>query len=572
MRAACFNGPMAEATAVTADAGQADAPPKRGLGAVAVNVVAAAALLALGAYLVVASQTVLWSGDVRSYVAAVREVMAHPFSPTHECLVLPATDSLVMSPYLWWVAGLGRLFRLGAYEALQFGAAFNVLLLLSGALHLASTEFWGGRRHFLVVAALYFALTLFGRDENFNMSAELSGRTLPMILAYPSVFVWGLALHALAVAEAALRGGGVRRWGLLFVCLWLALTSHALTGSWLVGIVGLRGLAEAVRRPTAEGLRAGATLVAVVVASFAATPLWPFVPFLKTDIVGQVENSRLADHPFSTFQALYVLAAMAAVRLAVARDARVLWLFAVWLSSTIVHFILTKAGIDFGARYIYFMAVPAQWAVALQAAKDIEQLRAGRWMPRAIAGVSLAVVAAGVHHVAHVNLDRMTTPSALLALPKNPAARYVADLAPFARHLKQRHVAFVGEDSVGMRLVAATGARVVNVRFQAHIKDQALRRRDERNFYSPLATPANRKTLAKRWGATHALLLPAHKAQRDAFVEAFGAPVAEHKGMALFATGVKPKPDPKAKPKGKPDKGKAKKRAGMGPPSLKANP
>lgn len=487
---------------------------------------------------------VLWVGDARVYVAAAREASMHPFSLHHETLNLPASASFAYTPYLRSIALLGRVFGLSPYAILQLGAVGNLTLIVSGLVAMGRTKLWGDGRSAAVFAAAVLLASLFLREKVYLLSSELSASTITLVIGYPSSFAWGVAFWAFALMEVALDGSARQRRAALVavaVCVAVAMASHPLTGSWLFGVIGLRGLTALIARRRAPSVAIAATAAPVLGAL--ASLLWPNVAFLNSSIVTAKEGIGLIDTPFESFETAYVVGAIALLRLLFSRRRFAGWLFIGWLASFVVFIVLKKAGIDYVARYAFFMVFFVHCAVGTQLADDLAALarpsraRLWRWI---VAAIGVALVAAALHKTVPDQILRLGTPSFLWNRP-NGRDLYDKEFRPFAKFLREGDTVFMRDARGAMRLASATGARAVDVTFILHLADHEKRIRDVRNFFRAGAAKADRLTLAKRWNVTHVLLAPQQRDLRAEMEAAFGKPVHTHNGFALFETGLKPK-------------------------------
>lgn len=521
-------------------------------GVLALRALAVVCLVAFIAYYALTIFKVLWTGDFRVYVAAVREVMAHPFSPRHETLNLPATLSYAFTPYLYGVAALGTLVGASPYGALQIAACLNLLGVTTGIVALFAQPWWGRGREPTVLAVTFLLVAFVGRDITYFLSSEMSADSWAHVLPYPSAAAWAAFFWTLVALERVLAAG--QRWclTLLAVGVWCTLISHPLTGSWLFGILGVRAVVDGVlawrARDGARARLAGAAVV-FIIAGALATPLWPWVSFLMQGVVTAKEGTALTDAPFSTFATLYLLAGVALVRRALARDWQLLgWLVLGWLASAMVYRLMKSADIDYRARYVFFMGFFVQVLVATQLTIDLLRLmtltRPLRWRPvlaTAVAMMGIAGVAVGLQRCWPTVEARVASPAVWLA-KRDAATFYAREFEPLAPYLSEQSVVLYSDPKAAMRLTAATGARSVFVTFIGHLPDTAQRRQDVRRFFDKKASPSTRQQLIARWGATHVLVAPLDRDTVASMTAQFGPPVFHNNALALFATGQQPQP------------------------------
>lgn len=132
--------------------------------------------------------------DIWEHAAAVRELMARPFSPRHPSLALDAPHQL-FTPYHLAVALFGRLLSLDVTTAMSVAGIANLVLVLVGLRMFVRRL---SARPGVAALTLVFTLFVWG-GEPWSYSGFLHSRALWLVLAYPATFATGLALVALAL-------------------------------------------------------------------------------------------------------------------------------------------------------------------------------------------------------------------------------------------------------------------------------------------------------------------------------------------------------------------------------------
>ncbi|MSO87914.1 MAG: hypothetical protein EXQ71_10410, partial [Acidimicrobiia bacterium] len=224
-------------------------------------------LLAAVVLVLVGSQTLngQWSTDMWEHVAVVRELMAHPFDPTHPQLLSPATHP-GFSPYTVALALVGQASGGGAVAVLSVAAILNVAFLL-GALQRLVLEVTDNVR--APFWALVFLLALWGMAP-YRYSGFFGLNSIGFVAPYPSTFATAVGFATLVAAVRYSRGG--RRALLLAVTIGAAtvVLVHPLSASWLVP--ALVGVAISWR----AGVRSLASFGAALALALGLCLLWPY--------------------------------------------------------------------------------------------------------------------------------------------------------------------------------------------------------------------------------------------------------------------------------------------------------
>ena len=210
-----------------------------------------------------------WSTDMWEHVAVVRELIAHPFDPSHPQILSDATHP-GFSPYTVVLGALGNMLNADAVTMLSWAAIVNVALLLV-AFRLLVIEATGNHR--APFWALVFMLALWGLAP-YRYSGFYGLNSIGFVAPYPSTLATAAAFGTLAAAIRYARGGP--RQLLLLVTLGTALVVlvHPLSAPWLVlalGAVAISGRREA--RPLFW-------FGAAVVLGVGLCLWWPYFPIL----------------------------------------------------------------------------------------------------------------------------------------------------------------------------------------------------------------------------------------------------------------------------------------------------
>ncbi len=325
-------------------------------------------------------------GDFPVYLAAVHALYVDPWLPAHETMAVQGANSVWYSPYTVLVAIAGKMLQVSPYRALLLAGVAN-LLLYAGAIVFFFRTF-ASRPTSPWPPLLFLAVTLFLRSENYEWSSETSYQTLRFIQAYPSFLGWPLALIAFALVERVVRRThGLATLATLTLLIAFLLLSHLITASWVIGIVGLRGLyavAAAWRLASRQGqigsttaLRESAAtfgkILAALVAAVCLSLLWPYYSLLQLGSFGTVaEGAPFGSQPFHFMLAVYALGLVAAIP-AIRAGRHLFWIVA-FLATMGAWAAFRLAGLNYGDRYVFFMAFFPQVMIADAASLAIESV------------------------------------------------------------------------------------------------------------------------------------------------------------------------------------------------------
>ncbi|MFI5348156.1 MAG: hypothetical protein ACHQ2Z_01310 [Elusimicrobiota bacterium] len=238
-----------------------------------------------------------WMGDFWEHASCLRELIAHPFSPSHPQLALK-TPSAYFSPYLVAAALAARLAGLGAMKALPLMGLANLALLLLGIRAFVGRMFPKEDRDRISFYFLLFMLVLWGRDP-WVWSSFFHLNSLGAVLPYPSTFALALSFAALPLFLRFQRDGGAGRLLTISVLLAAALTTHPSTAITLC--VLLAALEAGRDKPSLRGAAALAGAGGLALLLALAWPYYPFADLLKGAQGAEFHaNSRiLYDRPFA---------------------------------------------------------------------------------------------------------------------------------------------------------------------------------------------------------------------------------------------------------------------------------
>jgi len=496
-----------------------------------------------------------WSGDIDRHVASVASFYRSLSSPPHEAIALPEGDSEVHTPYILAVAIAGRSLGITPFRALQLAGVANLVLYVLAIVlffrTFSSTAAWPlGPLAFLVVS-------LFVRDELFHWSSETSFVAVRLTQAYPSFFAWGLALVLFSVGERYLRSNQ----SILLIVVLLAapflLISHPLTGSWAIlmlvvlGAVSLATLgahANGTEVPRWSLVPRVLTLFAVVAVSIGLATRWPYFELLRPGgLLGTVEESTFADHPFYDFRSVYVPALISSFLFL--RHRMNLFLLAGFVSTCAALAAFRTAGWDYGNRYAFFMAFFAQVAVAESVALVGAYLLRGRasgrailssWPSRALlvasvgAATILALSSNGIRRAAREGEPLLGFGELLQRQPTHAA--YYARMGFLLNYLDESDVVLMPVEHAAWDLSSLTGARVIAAPFSFRVPDFEQRVRDVNRFFAPTATPEERNAIVARYGVTAVLLVPSMQGLHPLLEESLGRAISFPEGYVLFYT------------------------------------
>jgi hypothetical protein len=482
-------------------------------------------------------------GDFGRHCASVASLYRNFLHPLHEAMPVPGTQSEVHTPYIVAVAAFGRALGGTPYRALQLAGVAN-LVFYAWSIWFFFRTFSVLRRSWVAPAA-FLLVSLFLRNRLFWWASETSFASVRWISSYPSFFAWGCALTAFALAERFFRRPrALPLLGIGFL-VWVLLLSHNLTATWMIGILGLRGIWGLLADRSA--VKSAAALGFAVAAGVLLTLLWPYFDILRSPGLLKIpEGSEFGDHPFQDMAGLYAVALPAAAGLLVLRR------HGFWIAAFAATFLALQVfralGFEYGNRYAFFQAFFAQAfvaeAVGLAAAalrRDREELPAKLSnSPLLRSGfVLLGAVALGLTATAPVVREERRDGRPLLSfrelfdLPPTHGA-YYARLGEVGNRLKESDVVMMPVEHAAWDVASITGARVVASLFAYRVPDFPARALAVHRFFAPEADRRWREEILRRYGVTKVLLTPT-VADRARDLRGFlGPAVARTASFALF--------------------------------------
>lgn len=261
------------------------------------------ALLATTVTVLVGVQTLnrQWSTDMWEHVAVVRELIAHPFDPSHPQVVADAPHPS-FSPYTVLLGLLGHAFGAEAVTVLSVAAVVNVVLLLVALRHLVLEITANGRAPFW---ALLFVLALWGFSP-YRYSGFFDLNSIGFVAPYPSTFATAAGFATLVAALRFTRERRARQLAFVVIGTLLVVLVHPLSAPWLG--LGLGAVVLHARPDRRTLLR----LVAAGGLAFGLCLLWPYFPLLDlvrdSPSLGDLNRSMYTDVVARLFPALLGLA------------------------------------------------------------------------------------------------------------------------------------------------------------------------------------------------------------------------------------------------------------------------
>lgn len=489
-----------------------------------------------------------WGGDFQMYCAGIARLYRDALHPLHESLNVPGSQSTVYTPFLVAVAFLGKLFGTTPFRALQIAGLFNLVLFVAGACFLFARV--SIHKRWWLPAACFIFTTLCLRWLHFGWSSETSLTNFQYIQSYPSTFAWALAFVAFGLMPS-LRTGERRDLLWLIPVLSLLLSSHVLTGSWVLGIIGLYALDVAIEA------RSGRPIVsALLVFAAALLPVifWPYASFFgQSSLQGVKEGSPFGRSPFIDFPNLYALAIPCFAYLWLRLQRHGFWLFGL-MASLGALFVWRKLGISYGNRYAFFAAFFPQLIVAEVMAFGIfalvgplTELSPDRKYARWDRPVLIALlVAACTTWLISPMLDRarqtkdygtLWSPRAVLERPSPHDAYYrqFADVAPYVTPVD---VVVMPVSRACLDFASITGASVVSTPLVMRVPDGGARFRAVNRFFDQRTSAEARIAIPRQYGASKVLVPSRLHWLRSELTKGLGEPLYQGDSWVVF--GVPP--------------------------------
>lgn len=172
-----------------------------------------------------------WYGDFWEHSAVVKELMEHPFTPTHP-LLLTAAPHAFMSPYSLLVACVAKTSGITPVEALSVFSLINFLLFAYG-LKRFSKVICNYRPDITAFYLMLMTLYLWG-DNPWVYSSFFHIDIIGFVLPYPSMFSIGLSLIGFSIFKELLESFSYLKATILWLIIFSVLLSHPLTFIFLV--------------------------------------------------------------------------------------------------------------------------------------------------------------------------------------------------------------------------------------------------------------------------------------------------------------------------------------------------
>jgi hypothetical protein len=436
----------------------------------------------------------IWGGDFWEHAAVIRELMTRPTEPTHPLIGMDAPNAF-MTPYSVVLAHVARWFSLSPIGVLSIAGMVNLALLFVTFEQFVVSLCGPGRTAFY---GLLFTLFLWGWQP-WEFSGFLHFGTLAYVLPYPSTLATACVFFGLALTGSYLQRPRFLLLLALFALSVFILLLHALSA--LVLIVGQGSLivarmGERPRHTVALGLR----LAAAFCAAFAAAAFWPYFPFLRL----MVENATFHSSNPEMYQG--VLAKIFPALLGLwplwsrFRANRLDPLAIMFASLSAIYAFGWLSGLWTYGRVLAFMVLILHLALADRLSKRGEQLSASQRSAR----TTLVAAAAALAIFAAFNFRH----ALLHVLPHTPNsyARYLF----LAEHVGQYDI--VMADVLTSWFVPPFGGKVVACRSMAFIPDGDKRFADVERFFSPEATPEERRAILQQYNVDYLLLNKSNRA------------------------------------------------------------
>lgn len=458
------------------------------------------ALLAAAVVLLTTVQTLngQWSTDMWEHVAVVRELIAHPFDPSHPLILSDATHP-GYSPYTVLLGILGHLSGTGAIAILSVAAVVNVGVLLVAfrlfVLEVTENErapFW----------ALLFVLALWGFSL-YRYSGFYGLNSIGFVAPYPSTIATAVALGTLV---AAIRFARSRRtWLLVPVALGTALVLlvHPLSGPWLL----LALAAVAISR--VRGGRSWAWAAAALAGAVGLCLLWPY--YSVVDLVRDTTELDALNESMYTNVLLRLFPALLGVIVIVRRSRAdrgdLLGLFlagagGLWVVGAIID------DTSYG-RALAFVVIVLDIALADGVAR-IEADTGWRAAPRPVrlgAGLVGALLLLGVV-TTRTGWVRMVPGPLLPASVRSSEelARPDEELSFLVETVGPTEVVIGSRPSDNRVVPALAGRSLALVVPRPFVEDADTRRRAQREYLDPSTDPARRRAIEEQFDIRFVLL------------------------------------------------------------------
>jgi hypothetical protein len=473
----------------------------------AANPFAVFAVLALAAAVLIAIQRP-WIADFWMHAATVdrlRDNLWHPGNP----VVAADTASPYYTPYTWLLAVLSKLTGMSAVGVLTAWAPVNVAILLAGV--------WAFARQFSrspwLPVVLFLTLTLLWGAIPLGWSGFLTLFGLPLILAYPSTFAFGLTLLLWAMLLGRLkkrRTDGIWWWGLgLGAFAAFIVLSHPFVGL----IAALGALAILVARLPLARATSGALLMAAAV-TVALVAIWPYYSiFDLTGTTSILDGEHLM--LYESWRGLYGYAIVTVpfVALRLVHDRR---------DPIVLMFVAGAVPVAYGAvtghwswgRIIPLVLFAGQAATAIWIVDWFGRAHPLRSARTAIEAAMVAVVAVACLAGLRVQFGNLLYVAPLDVWPGRLIhAGQPVPIAPaydwITEHTRPGDVV-LAKDRVAQRTIPAYGVNLVAPAWpDPLLRDEGQRHADQAAIFDPSTDPLVRQQLLSKYHVRWVLTTPA---------------------------------------------------------------
>jgi uncharacterized membrane protein YhaH (DUF805 family) len=445
-----------------------------------------------------------WSeqADIWETSAAIQAISDAPLSPRNPLLDLPGDTSPRFTPYtvVWGI--VDKIFGLDLFTTVAIAGLVNLLLFLTGLSRVIKT-LTDDRRAFLWILPVMLIAWGHGYGEANGYQAELFFSTL----AYVGMFTYGLCFHGIAELNRYLQNSarsGLVAYALLGI---IAFLTHPITA--LLLFVG--AFAWAVPRAKFSTVL---LLQIVPVIALASCWLWPYFDYPALLFRGTSESwyqVRLFDD-----QLTKVGPALLGILVAGYFALRGRYLEpAIALGCSLTIYLASWAlDIQIGSRFIFYGAIFAHICLGLFLWESGLVRRGFFQQHIARVGIVLLLAAAlfvpGLYYRAY-KLNKQWAPAIESYERTHSLPEPWDDLEILRDRLDQNSIVMV-EDTVGWRLPATTGARLVaQAKGDPLIQDEVNRRRaDATSFFDDDLETADRLLLLSKYNCTHVLVDERH--------------------------------------------------------------
>ena len=238
--------------------------------------------------------------DSWHHAAVLRELMAHPFSPTNPHL--PTNEpSRYFTPLALLAALPGRLFGLSPYALFGLMGAANCIGLVAACWLFARRYFPSPWAPLILLLTLLFVWgSQMSHAGLHNYATWLSSAAYPATIALVlGLFSWALALKALDSTQ--LRP--------IWFLLLGALTAVTLLVHQLSAVFMLAGTGCLILFHERAGLGAKASMLAAMALGSLATLMWPYFPIIEVVSSGSDPRWKSAFTPMNRVSTVLMLAA-----------------------------------------------------------------------------------------------------------------------------------------------------------------------------------------------------------------------------------------------------------------------